>query len=107
MGEGVIGKKGKVLGRDPLFWVRDTRKQAPETSERPVEDERPTEHLATAPAAKPEAVSSKAPAASAPGAQPAALKPPPASGQPRPAPAPATADTALAPARPPGYGAYT
>jgi len=40
-----MAKKGKALGRDPLFWVRNTRKEQPTTSEKGPPDDTPTVSL--------------------------------------------------------------
>ena len=44
-----MAKKGKALGRDPLFWVRDTRKEQPGTSEEPPPEDTPTAGLESGP----------------------------------------------------------
>ena len=40
-----MAKKAKALGKDPLFWVRDTQKEKPDTSEQPPPDDAPTAHV--------------------------------------------------------------
>jgi len=74
-----MSKKGKVLGRDPLFWVRDTRKEKPETSEQGPPEDTPT--ASAEPGAEP-APGGAAPAveapmpSQAPAAEPSALQEP-------------------------------
>ena len=70
-----MAKKGKALGKDPLFWVRDTRKKEPGTSELPSLDDTPTADLKKPPAVKPP----PPPKPSTPGPKPsvtASAKPP-------------------------------
>jgi len=48
-----MAKKGKALGKDPLFWVRDTRQEGPETSEQPPSEDTPTAHVEPPPPLEP------------------------------------------------------